>query len=265
VYCIVTAFVVRHAKKVEKNPSSSLSWAEDEGLRKHLKPHSGTYRTGTKQGLIWFSICIFFAIAMVLVAGRVPALSDLSFPVMGLLFFIGGIGAGLFAGMGPKEITRVFLKGNLGILPGIALILLSYSVKHIILNGKIMDTILWGASNLIGQSPALWAAFLVYAVTLGMNFFIGSASAKAFLMMPLLVPLADLVGITRQTAVLAFDFGDGFSNMIFPTNALLLIALGFTVVSYPKWIAWTAKLQLVMLGVTSAFLAFAVMISFGPF
>jgi uncharacterized ion transporter superfamily protein YfcC len=98
-----------------------------------------------------------------------------------------------------------------------------------------------------------------------MNFFIGSASAKAFLMMPLLTPLADLVGITRQTAVLAFDFGDGFSNMVFPTNALLLIALSFSVVSYTKWMRWTWKLQLAILGITSAFLIFAVKTGFGPF
>lgn len=84
-------------------------------------------------------------------------------------------------------------------------------------------------------------------------------------MMPLLTPLADLVGITRQTAVLAFDFGDGFSNMIFPTNALLLIALSFTCVSYPRWMAWTWKLQAAILVITSAFLAFAVAIGFGPF
>jgi uncharacterized ion transporter superfamily protein YfcC len=109
------------------------------------------------------------------------------------------------------------------------------------------------------------AAFLVYATTLVMNFFIGSASAKAFLMMPLLTPLADLVGITRQTAILAFDFGDGFSNMIFPTNALLLIALSFSVVSYTKWMRWTWKLQIAILIITSAFLAFAVKIRFGPF
>jgi uncharacterized ion transporter superfamily protein YfcC len=128
-----------------------------------------------------------------------------------------------------------------------------------------MDTILYQTAELIRQSPPMAAAFLIYAATLVMNFFIGSASAKAFLMMPLLTPLADLVGITRQTAVLAFDFGDGFSNMIYPTNALLLIALSFTVVGYTKWLRWTWKLQLAILGITSAFLAFAVKTGFGPF
>jgi len=84
-------------------------------------------------------------------------------------------------------------------------------------------------------------------------------------MMPLLTPLADLVGITRQTAILAFNFGDGFSTMFFPTNPLLLIALSFSVVSYTRWIRWTWKLQIALLVVTSAFLALAVRIGFGPF
>jgi uncharacterized ion transporter superfamily protein YfcC len=142
---------------------------------------------------------------------------------------------------------------------------MAYSVKHIITTGMIMDTILFEAAELIRRSPPMTAAFLIYAATLVMNFFVGSASAKAFLMMPLLTPLSDLVGITRQTAVLAFDFGDGFSNMIFPTNALLLIALSFSVAGYTKWMAWTWKLQLLILLITSAFLAFAVKIGFGPF
>jgi hypothetical protein len=76
----------------------------------------------------------------------------------------------------------------LNILPGVFLVLLAYSVKHIITTGQIMDTILYGAVELIRQSPPLAAAFLVYATTLAMNFFIGSASAKAFLMMPILTP-----------------------------------------------------------------------------
>ena len=97
------------------------------------------------------------------------------------------------------------------------------------------------------------------------HFFVTSASAKAFLMMPILAPLADLVGLTRQTVVLAFDFGDGFSNMIYPSNALLLIALGFTVVSYPKWLKWTLPIQGIMLSLTVLFLMIAVSIGFGPF
>ncbi|MFW6294030.1 MAG: hypothetical protein ACOC7V_17155, partial [Spirochaetota bacterium] len=151
------------------------------------------------------------------------------------------------------------------IAPGIVLILMAMSVKHIVESGGIMDTLLFRASDLIAGSSSLVAAFLVYAVTLVMNFFIGSASAKAFLMMPILTPLADLVGITRQTAVLAFGFGDGFSNMIYPSNALLIIALGFTVVSFPRWLRWTIGLQAVVFLLSMLFLAFAAIVGFGPF
>jgi uncharacterized ion transporter superfamily protein YfcC len=200
---------------------------------------------------------------LVLTTARSPALSNMAFPVLALLFLTGGIGGGLFAKF--KGIAKSFAKGLLNMLPGIILVLMAYSVKHIITTGMIMDTILYEAAELISRSPPMAAAFLVYAATLVMNFFIGSASAKAFLMMPLLTPLADMVGITRQSAVMAFDFGDGFSNMIFPTNPMLLIALSFSVVSYIKWIKWTWKLQFQILLITSAFLAFAVNIKFGPF
>jgi len=87
-----------------------------------------------------------------------------------------------------------------------------------------------------------------------------SGPAKAFLIMPIVLPLADLIGATGQTAVLAYIFGDGFSNLAYPTNPILLISLGLTVVSYPKWIRWTAKLWLWVLLVTVAFLGIVVAI-----
>jgi uncharacterized ion transporter superfamily protein YfcC len=276
VYALVTVFVVRHARRVEAHPELSPTFREDEPLRLKMKaqqssaerkpsPEAALLSRLRARALIWFAACVGLAMAVVFATARSPVLSDLAFPVMALLFLVGGVGGGLIARMTGGEIASAFAAGALNLAPGIVLILMAYSVKHIIVSGRIMDTILYGASTLISGSSTLQAAFLVYATTLGMNFFIGSASAKAFLMMPLLSPLADLVGITRQTAVLAFDFGDGFSNMIFPTNALLLIALSFTVVSYPRWMAFTWKLQLAILALTSAFLALAVAVGFGPF
>jgi len=273
VYLIVTVFVIRHAKKVEANPHASATFAEDEAIRERLANAKSATRAGfsaasvraRRRALVWFASCVAVAMAAVVATARLPGLSDLAFPVMALLFLVGGIGGGFLARLRGREILDACGKGARDLLPGAVLILMAYSVKHIIVSGMIMDTILYAAANLIGGAAPTAAAFLVYATTLAMNFFIGSASAKAFLMMPLLTPLADLVGITRQTAVLAFDFGDGFSNMLFPTNALLLIALSFTMVSYPKWIAFTWKLQVLMLLVTSAFLVFAVATGFGPF
>jgi uncharacterized ion transporter superfamily protein YfcC len=279
VYVMVTVFVICHARKVAVHPELSPCYAGDQVLRRGLGIETAAEnvtaagnasavfdRAGKRvwKALVWFAGCVAAAMIVVISTARMPGLSSLAFPVMTAFFLAGGIGGGFFAGLGRRTFAA-FGRGALNIVPGVVLVLMAYSVKHIITSAMIMDTILYLAAELIRTSPPMTAAFLIYAATLVMNFFIGSASAKAFLMMPLLTPLADIVGITRQTAVLAFDFGDGFSNMIFPTNALLLIALSFSSAGYTKWMAWTWKLQLLILLVTSAFLAFAVHIGFGPF
>jgi uncharacterized ion transporter superfamily protein YfcC len=270
IFFLVCFFVIRHAKKVERNPQSSICYKEDEALRAKTleadvleqKPQASKDQW---RALIWFVSWVLMAMILVISTARMPGISDLAFPLMTVLFLVGGIGAGIFTKLGAGGIWRAFSRGVLNFLPAILLVLMAYSVKHIITTGLILDTILNRAAELISQSPPMVAAFLVYATTLVIEFFVGSASAKAFLMMPILTPLADLVGITRQTAVLAFNFGDGFSNIIYPTNALLLIALSFTVVSYPRWIRWTWKIQVVILLITSVFLIYAVKTGFGPF
>ena len=94
---------------------------------------------------------------------------------------------------------------------------------------------------------------------------ISSGSAKALLEIPLLVPLADLVHVTRQVVVSTFCFGDGFSNLVYPTNAALLITLSLTVIPYSKWLAWILKLWIWVFLATVIFLALAVAFHYGPF
>ncbi|HUX19727.1 MAG TPA: Na+/H+ antiporter NhaC family protein [Spirochaetia bacterium] len=270
IYLLVVLFVLRHAKRVERDPKLSPVYVEDEPLRAHAgevdkNVGASAMSVGVRRGILWFAVSVSVALIFTLVTSRSSSLSDIAFPLMALLFLVGGIGGGLFGGMGAKRVFSSLLSGSLNMLPAVLLILMALSVKHIVDSGHITDTILNRISASIASAPRFLAAFLVYIFTLVMNFFIGSASAKAFLMMPILAPLADLVGITRQTTVLAFDFGDGFSNMIFPTNALLIIALGLTVVSYPKWMRWTIGLQAVVFVVTLVFLLIAVAIRFGPF
>ncbi|MFW6207075.1 MAG: YfcC family protein [Spirochaetota bacterium] len=270
VYIIVYLFVRRHAMKVEQRPQASLVYAEDLEVRENYAfaanvNDSALEGEQLQKSLWWVMSWIGFAIGFVLVSSQIESISFLAFPVMGLLFFIAGVGGGFFAGLSSSEIVTVFFKGTLSILPAILLIMMAMSVKHIISLGGIMDTILYHASEQIRGTGPYVAALLIYMLTMILNFFVASASAKAFLMMPILAPLADLVGLTRQTVVLAFDFGDGFSNMIYPSNALLLIALGFTVVSYPKWLRWTLPIQGIVMGVTVLFLMIAVSIGFGPF
>lgn len=278
VYVVVLSFVALHARRVERDPGRSLVYEEDLAMRERegLESEAGTGRDspgaadaaadpGTVRALRWFAVTMGVAFAFIFATARTPGLSDLAFPVMALLFLAGGVGSGLLAGLPGRRVAAAFGRGAVAILPGVVLILMSLSVRYIVDLGGITDSILYRATRSIGDAGPFTSAVLIYLVTLGMNFFVGSASAKAFLMMPILAPLADLAGITRQTAVLAFDFGDGFSNMIYPSNALLLVGLSFTVVSYPRWIRWTIPLQLFAFALSVVFLGIAVAVGYGPF
>lgn len=210
------------------------------------------------RGAAFFGISVLILIGTILVVSLTRTLADYSMPIIALIFLLAGFGSGLAAGMSFGRCLKAFGSGVAGILPGVVLILMAMAVKHIIVSGGIMDTILHGASSIIGGSSGYAAAALIYLFTLGMNFFIGSATAKAFLLMPLLAPLADLAGISRQIAVQAFAFGDGFSNMIYPTNAVLLIALGVAGLSWPDWFRKTWTLQAAVLVLTMALLMIGV-------
>jgi len=209
---------------------------------------------------------LFVLMIIVLVSSPfVPGLSDLALPLVGLLFLAGGLGAGLLAGMNFREAGKAFWQGIGGIAPGALLILMAASIKHIVSSGGVMDTILFYVSQPLSAASPFFAALLIYFLALIMEFFVASAGAKAVLMMPVLLPLADLVHVTRQTAVTAYCFGDGFSNLAYPTNPVLLIALGLAMVSYGKWLRWTLKLWFWVFLATVFFLWVAVMIGYGPF
>lgn len=262
IYIILVVFLVRHAKKVEKNPEASLVWREDDRAKKREADRGLNVDSAKRGSLGWFTFCLLGVIAVIVAAPLIPELSDYTMPLVALLFFVGAIGAGLLSG---KGVLRAFGKGVLGILPGMFLIMMAMSVKFIISQGGVMDTLLFYAAGAISRTSPAGAAILTYIVVLVLEFYIGSATAKAFLVMPILAPLADLVGITRQVSVLAFAFGDGFTNVLYPTNPMLLIALGLTVVSYPKWLRWTIGLQLVMTVLSVLLLLAAVAINLGPF
>jgi uncharacterized ion transporter superfamily protein YfcC len=182
-----------------------------------------------------------------------------------VLFLVGGLGAGFLSGAGAKTIWKGLKEGWIGLAPAIPLILMAASIRYIVDSGGITDTILHAAAQPFVNLNPIAGALVVYALALGIEFLIASGSAKAFLMMPILLPLADIIGVTRQTTVLAYCFGDGFSNLAYPTNPVLIICLGLTVVSYPKWLRWTAKLWLWVILATVVFIGIAVMIRYGPF
>lgn len=274
-YALLCAFLVRYAKRLDKNPRRSPVYEEDRERRDCYAHASSTTageakRTEADQAKVrrattWFLGCVGAILVVIMTATQVEEFADFSMPAIALIYLFAGVGAGFMGGLTIKEIASTFGKGVAGIAPGIVLILMAMSVNYIITRGGIMDTIVYRASGMISDESPIFSSYIIYGLVLMLNFFIGSASAKAMLLIPIITPLADLIGLTRQTMVLAFSFGDGFSNVLYPTNPVLLISLGLTTVSYVKWLKWIIGLQLAVLLVTAAFLALAVLIGFGPF
>jgi len=269
IYAIFAAFLIRYARKIEKNPQASLVFLEDQAERAkyaNLQLDSLS-EVGSKLGkaMSWFLVCLALILIVLVAAPFVPVVASFSMPIVGLLFFIGGIGASLISGAPRSAVIRAMWEGFTGISPAIPLILMAASIKYIVAQGGILDTILYQASQIFSQASPFMAILLIYFLALLIEFFVASGSAKAFLLMPIMIPLADLVGVTRQTTVTAYCFGDGFSNLIYPTNPVLLICLGLTMVSYPKWLKWSFRLWIWILLATFLFLGVAVAIMYGPF
>ncbi len=274
-YAVVFLFLYRYARKIEKEPQKTLVYGEDQALREkyrdvegirqmlgHKTP--GEYRRVKRAGLA-FGVFVALIFALIVAASFVSALSDLTLPLIGMMLLAGGLTAARIVAIPARLRLRIVASAAAGIAPGIVLILMAMSVKFIISAGGIMDTILYHTANTISSTSPYLAILLVYALILLLELFVGSSSAKAFLVMPLIAPLSDLVGITRQTSVLAFCFGDGFSNIIYPTNPVLLICLGLTVVSYTRWMKWTIRLQLLSFLLACGFLLLGVAMHYGPF
>ncbi len=268
VYAMLMLFLVSYAKKIERSPEKSPLYDSDSARREKFVYNDDPELLGNKKlkkATVIF-LGSFVLIFVYVIAGMfVGGLSDYVLPVQLLLVTAGGIVAGAVSGYCQKGLLRDFLHGCVTILPGTLFIVLAMSAKQILVAGGIMDTVLHIADEAMSGVNAYGCALVIFAFVLVLELFISSASAKAFLIMPVIVPLADLIGLTRQSAVQAFVFGDGFTNMFFPTNALLLIALGMINVSYGKWWRWTWKLQLGLLLLSAATIVVSVAINYGPF
>jgi uncharacterized ion transporter superfamily protein YfcC len=268
-YLIFAIFIVRYAQKVERSPTSSPVFQEDQSERNKYdvqKIQSQTqFNRAHKRAIYWFLVWALLILVLLFAGPFVAGLSDFALPIVAILFLIGGLGAGFLAGNPPRKVLKAFWEGIAGIAPGILLILMAVSVNYIVVQGGVMDTILYYASGLFEGLNPVMAAIVIFFVALVVEFFISSGSAKAFLLMPILIPLADIVGITRQVTVTAYCFGDGFSNLAYPTNPVLLIVLGLTVVSYSKWIRWTMKLWFWVMVASVVFLWIGVLVNYGPF
>lgn len=250
IYLLLADFLYHHVKKIEK----PIEETELENGFVHVP--------SMDRALICFAGIMGVGILVVLSSVFISALQDYTMIVVAVMFLSAGICATMLTGLGWKGLGKTFINGLVSILPAVLMILMANSIKYTLSEAHILDTILHSAVLVAGNLPRWVVILFVYFIVLIMNFFIASGSAKAFLLIPLIMPLAQLFEIPAQLCIVAFAFGDGFSNVFYPTNPVLLIGLGLADVSYVKWVKWSVKFQLANLILTSVLLLFGLWIGY---
>lgn len=261
-YFLTSEFIIRYAKKLDKDIKSSLTYEEDLLVRDKYKfeetmEYNQNIERATKV------LYIFLALIMLtIVAGFfIPFISSILILLLAIIFVAAGITAGYVSKYSNKVLIDM-LKGIPVLLPGVLLMILAVSVSYLLNEAKIMDTVLYNTTEVIKDYPPYLTVIIIFIFVMIVNFFIPAGSSKAILTIPILIPLAEVVGITKQTTIQAFIFGDGFSNVFFITNPILMICLGLTTATYLKWVKWTLKIQAVLFVVSCILLWIAVAINY---
>lgn len=257
---VVMLYILRYAAKVKKDPSKSLVADIDvEELKKDYTKEINEKMTLNQQiSLLIFVITFIIAIYGVLNLNW--SMNDLS-----AMFVLGGVLGGIVCKLGAVQIVNAFIEGAKGALGGALVIGIARSIQVVLEQGGLIDpaiNILSQALN--GLSP--WATAIgVFVVVTLINAIIPSGSGKAIAIMPILIPLADMIGITRQTATLAYQFGDGISNTFWFTNGTLLIFLSISKIPLQRWYKFIIPLEIIICIVAILVLGVATKIGYGPF
>jgi len=248
-------FLMRYGKRVKKNPSLKLmkndtfdlsefgSFEQIQLERKHIY------------------IITFFVVAYISVLVAVQTIGwgliEMSACFIGVAIIVSKL-----SGMSGDEAMAGFTKGlQIMIVPALV-VGVARGISVVLQEGMIIDTLIHNASSTLVTMPKILAAEGMLVFQSALNFLIPSASGQALVSMPLLTPMSDLLGISRQTTVLAFILGDGLSNLIIPTNGVLMAMLGLARVPFEKWFKLVFPLFIVSLIIAFIFIAAAVIIGY---
>ena len=163
------------------------------------------------------------------------------------LFFAMGIASGIAMNNSPNKITKLFMEGARDIMGAAMIVGLAGGIIIVLQDGKVIDTLLYYVSRGMADFGRVASIGMMYIMQTLINIIIPSGSAKAALTMPIMAPFSDLIGISRQATVMAFQFGDGFTNMITPTSGVLIGVLGVARIPYEKWVRWILPFMIVLM------------------
>ncbi len=260
VYILLCAFILSYAKKITKNPNKSLTFEMDR--EKLTKIDFSEQQTENTKAFKTYSIFLSSAFVVLILIASVRVISNFAIPILSVVFLVGGITSGLIVSDKKVKVFKDFLSGIIAMLPAVFLIALASSIKYVLDEGLIIGTVTNSVVNFLSGKPKFVCVLLIYLLILALQVFIGSASAKIMLIMPIVVPICTELGISPLVVILTYCMADGFTDMILPTNPVLLIGLSVANVSYGKWVKWTYKIQILVFILTLIFLSFATAIGY---
>jgi len=163
------------------------------------------------------------------------------------LFFVMGIFSGIAMNRGANTITRLFIEGMRDILSAAVVVGLAGGILVILEDGRVIDSLLYQVARSMQDFGKIASVSMMYLIQTLINIVIPSGSAKAALTMPIMSQFSDLIGISRQATVMAFQLGDGFTNMITPTSPVLIGVLGVAKIPYERWVKWVVPFMVLLI------------------
>ncbi|MDD6042934.1 MAG: AbgT family transporter [Eubacteriaceae bacterium] len=249
---VAAAFVMVYAAKVKKDPTKSLVYGDDFSAILSGDGDVTEREFGTRQILVLIDLLIAIAVVVWGVKTKGWYFSELS-----AVFMIMGIVAAIIMGSGLNAIGEQFAEGFKEAAMASMMICIARGVLMVLNAGNVVDTIVYGLSLPLSHLPVWLSAIAMLIMQTILNFFIPSGSGQAAVSMPIMAPMADLLGLSRDTAVLAYQFGDGLSNIVWPT-AFAAVMSGLACVKLSKWWRFIFPVFIAIIGVQAILMVIAV-------
>ena len=261
VFLIVTnIYIIWYAKKVKANPEASVVYEMEQ---ENKKVEVSEKQHDKIEGRHYLVLLIVIACFVLLVYGSQNWKWKLQ--ENAAMFLWMGVLSGFAYGFGPSKIAEEFTKGAKKLVYGALMIGMANGISLILADGKILDTTVQYLGGLLVVLPSHAQAAGMFLMQLLINGLITSGSGQAAATMPIMLPVADIIGMTKQTAVLAFNFGDGLSNYILPTSSALMGFIAMVGISYSNWMKFMWRLFLIWTVVGAVLVIVANSINYGPF
>ena len=251
---VASVYVVRYALKIQADPSKSLVYGDNFDTLTMDSDNIENERFGIREKLVLATLVVGI---IVIVWGTKT--KGWYFAELSAVFLLMGLVSGFIMGWGPNVIAEKVAKSFSEIAVACMMIGIARGILVVLQAGHIIDTIVYYLSIPLSNLPGAISAIAMFLVQTGLNFFIPSGSGQAVTSMPIMAPLADLIGISRQSAVLAFQFGDGLSNIMWPT-AMTPIICGIAGVKIDKWWKWFVPLFVALVITQSILMAVSIVV-----